>query len=159
MIDQICRDLEKHKHWLCKLTKHPEDLFQDGVMALLTIDESRIIKLHQAGKIDAYFSRTVKNIAADEYRKREVEIVFTDELDSVPAEMYNLPRTETEIKETLINSIKGYWYDKTIFSLYLEKESVRAVARKTGIPFPSLAKTIKKCKQDILNDFITRKVG
>lgn len=158
-IDDICRSLESHKQWLSRNTKHPEDVFQDGVVALLTQGESEIKRLHKQGKLHAWFHVTLKNIIINQHNKLSVEVVYTDQLDHIPSHEYNLPKTEKEIKDKLIKSVKGYWYDKAIFYLYLEKESVRGVARKTGIPFQSLAATIKKCKEDILNDYITTKVG
>ena len=155
-IDQICTELETHKRWICKVSKHHEDIFQDGVVALLSQDKNKIIDLHQRGKLNAYFRKIIKNILSAEYRKKKIEVVLTNEFDYIASCSYSLPKSESEIKEIIINSIGGYWYDRIIFSLYLEKESIRRVSKKTGIPFQSIAKTIEKCKNNLLNDYVTR---
>lgn len=52
--------------------------------------------------------------------------------------------------DNVANEMDGlYWYDRQILELYIKLGNYRAVQKETGIPFPSVYKTVQKAAKQI----------
>ena len=78
-------------------------------------------------------------------REKNTIIVDLDYLYKIESDQAN---TETYLK--IEDELKTmYWYDRKIFEIITEGESISKLSRKTGISYHSLYKTFKKVKNKI----------
>jgi hypothetical protein len=132
-----------------------------------------INRIKEINKIKDYDKRLAEII---DYKEKIIS-AFKDDMDDLFA-IADLTETKTEQKEVVIKTIiqlsiafdeeqqekmdydflcdsvaeavEGlYWYDKQILELYIKLGNYRAVEKETGIPFPSVYKTVQKATKQI----------
>jgi len=142
---------KKHKVWVdivCSFGCNPqtaEDIVQEMYI--------KIHKKKQAGlNIDYgdndfnyyYVFKTLKNLFYDLKRKQnKVKIIDIEYCNNMSSNdnFIDYQIAYNEIKKTLN---KMYWYDKKVYELIEQGQSVAQLSRKTGIPYYSLYNTYKK---------------
>ena len=121
-----------------------KDLYQETLLILLECSEDYFQKIKC---IECFFIKiadrnwnSVTSRFYYKYRKKETFEIHEHEYD---------PEVDDTIKQIERKIKKEYWYDRRLFEIYLQEGSCRAVSRKTGIPFQSVALTISKLKKRI----------
>jgi len=145
---------EKHRDWLGIVASFgcnkemAEDIVSDMYL--------RIAQLLQKGKDISYqddinhfyIFRTLTTIFLD-YKKRENKIPFIN-IDDVYDQSIEQDLDYTLISEEydkILNEL--YWYDRKIYEIVQDGESISELSRKTSISYYSLYNTYKKVKTKI----------
>lgn len=131
-----------------------DDLRQDVILRICELPDEKIQHLHETKTLEFYTVRVILNTINNpnskfykDFRSTSVDIELSEcaEFDTFKE------RWIKEVKEDkAINEIKNlYWYNKELVELYLKHGNYRAVHAETGIPFPSIYKTIQKSLKEI----------
>lgn len=135
---------------------HPEELQEDlkseVFLVLCEMDEDKIKGLYERNELKFYIVRIMLNMIKSDrstfykqYRNHtEFEPSYTkpDEIES------------TDYIDKLSTKLEGlHWYNKEIIKLYAVdfKRNARELSRKTGIPYMSIIRTLKKTKTELKN--------
>tara|TARA_R110000868_G_scaffold392431_1_gene663055 strand:- start:3558 stop:4034 length:477 start_codon:yes stop_codon:yes gene_type:complete len=129
---------------------HPdycEDIIQDMYLKIYLHLKSGKSILYIDGTINYYYIfKVLRSLYFDIKRKEknisfiDLEILYKMESDSEHTVLY------AEIQDELKNM---YWYDRKIFEIITEGESIASLSRKTGIRYESLYNTYVKTKNKI----------
>lgn len=144
---------DDHQKWVNMLLHfgcHPdsqEDLIQDMYLKMYLRLRSGGSFIVEDNQINYYFIfKVLRSIFIDKIRKEKnihfVGIHILHKMESEPdnTKLYN------KLEDTLKNM---YWYDRKIFEIVTEGESIRKLSIKTGIRYDSLYRTFKKTKSKI----------
>lgn len=176
--DQIITHLTKVKYIqaACHIAGElRDDLFQHIWVKILEIEPLKIEDIYKKGYLDFYILRMIRNEATNknnpflrgiilqktesnwQYKNAEYlsdgdfnvrrENEFISDLEPYDHEADNqFETTLCQVKEKLKTL---YWYDRTIFELYLTHKSLRKVSAETGIKYGAIHQTITKVKKQI----------
>lgn len=98
-----------------------------------------------------YIFKTLRTLFIDFKRKgKNIHMVSLENIESLEADVDYEDKYKTVQKE--LN--KMYWYDKRVFLLVNDGESIASLSRKTKIPYYSLYNTYKKVKDRLLKKII-----
>lgn len=131
-----------------------DDLKAEVVLILLETEEQRLIAIHEAGALKYYTVRVIINLIQSKtsrfyklYRQQlnEINDRFAYEETDIEERA-----TREEVEERAMKEIDNlYWYNAGIVKLYLKLGTYRAIQEDTGIPFPSVYKTVQKSFKEI----------
>lgn len=138
-----------------------QDLRQEVALVLLEYDKDKLNEIVNRGKNDLRFwivRVSINQVTTNGrflYKMKEfskyVKFIYLDDFarfHSVTEEPEESFESKIEKANKINEKLKTLeWYDQRIFSLYLEKGSVRKVAIQVGIPPTSIFNTIKKVKK------------
>lgn len=135
-----------------------DDLRAEVILILLETDEQRLIAIHEAGALRYYTVRIIINLIQSKtsyfykkYRQQFVELNDTGRGFRAEEETDIEERaTREDMEEQAMREIDNlYWYNSGIVKLYLKLGTYRAIEEDTGIPFPSVYKTVQKSFKEI----------
>jgi len=142
---------KKHKVWVdivCSLGCNPqtaEDIVQEMYIKIHKKKQSGLNIDYGDNDFNYYYVfRTLKNLFYDLKRKQnKVKIIDIEYCNNMSSNdnFIDYQVAYNEIKKTLN---KMYWYDKKVYELIEQGQSVAQLSRKTGIPYYSLYNTYKK---------------
>ena len=143
---------DKRNKWnaiLINLGCHPdscEDIIQDMYLKVYDqLNEGKNIKYNDS--INYYYIFKILRSLFIDLRRKEKNIIVVD-MKSMTKIENNEPNTDVYLQ--VENELKNmYWYDRKVFEILTEGESISALSRKTGISYHSLYKTFKKVKKKI----------
>jgi RNA polymerase sigma factor (sigma-70 family) len=144
---------EKHKTW-CEIVRSfgcnpetAEDIVQEMYIKIGKLVEKGTDISYGEGVNYFYIFRTLTSIFLD-YKRKESKtgIIGLDELEiQIPDE------EEVQYKEEYDKVLEGlaelYWYDRQVFEIIENGESISELSRKTNISYYSLYNTYKKVKK------------
>ena len=129
---------------------HPdncEDLIQDMYIKFFEKLKSGGDILYKKKAINYYYVfKVLRSIYVDSKRKEKVVMYLNikdlDRLDSDP--------DNTDLYDSIEGHLKKmYWYDRKVFEIITEGESIRQLSHKTGISYHSLYNSFKRTKNKI----------
>lgn len=155
-----------------------DDLFQHIWVKILEIEPLKIEDIYKKGYLDFYILRMIKNEAYNKNNTflkmvksdRNPEFfmphlvlgasgIYEGDFHSDPQRQFldntepydheadiQFEKTLCRVKEKLQSL---YWYDKTIFELYITHKSLRKVSAETGIKYGAIHQTVTKVKKQI----------
>ena len=142
---------KKHKVWVdivCSFGCNPqtaEDIVQEMYIKINKKKQSGLNIDYGDNDFNYYYVfRTLKNLFYDLKRKQnKVKIIDIEYCNNMSSNdnFIDYQVAYNEIKKTLN---KMYWYDKKVYELIEQGQSVAQLSRKTGIPYYSLYNTYKK---------------
>ena len=142
---------KKHKVWVdivCSFGCNPqtaEDIVQEMYIKIYKKKQSGLNIDYGDNDFNYYYVfRTLKNLFYDLKRKQnKVKIIDIEYCNNMSSNdnFIDYQVAYNEIKKTLN---KMYWYDKKVYELIEQGQSVAQLSRKTGIPYYSLYNTYKK---------------
>ncbi len=142
---------KKHKVWVdivCSFGCNPqtaEDIVQEMYIKIHKKKQSGLNIDYGDNDFNYYYVfRTLKNLFYDLKRKQnKVKIIDIEYCNNMISNdnFIDYQVAYNEIKKTLN---KMYWYDKKVYELIEQGQSVAQLSRKTGIPYYSLYNTYKK---------------
>ncbi len=142
---------KKHKVWVdivCSFGCNPqtaEDIVQEMYIKIHKKKQSGLNIDYGDNDFNYYYVfRTLKNLFYDLKRKQnKVKIIDIEYCNNMSSNdnFIDYQVAYNEIKKTLN---KMYWYDKKVYELIEQGQSVAQLSRKTGIPYYSLYNTYKK---------------
>jgi len=144
---------EKHKTW-CEIVRSfgcnpetAEDIVQEMYIKIGKLVEKGTDISYGEGVNYFYIFRTLTSIFLD-YKRKESKtgIIGLDELEiQIPDD------EEVQYKEEYDKVLEGlaelYWYDRQVFEIIENGESISELSRKTNISYYSLYNTYKKVKK------------
>tara|TARA_R100001460_G_scaffold28282_3_gene56692 strand:+ start:1610 stop:2086 length:477 start_codon:yes stop_codon:yes gene_type:complete len=145
--------VDKRKKWINILyhfgcePKDVDDILQDMYLKVFEkLNEGSNINYKDDSINYYYIFKILRSIFVNMKRKeKNTIIVDLDYLSKIEGDQAN---TETYLK--IEGELKTmYWYDRKIFEIITEGESISTLSRKTGISYYSLYKTFKKVKKKI----------
>lgn len=145
--------VDKRKKWfniLLHFGCHPDDcddIIQDMYLKVFNkLNEGANIKYKDDSINYYYIFKILRSLFIDSKRKNK-NIIFID-LDVLYKMESDQANTETYLK--VENQLKMmYWYDRKVFEIITEGESISKLSQKTGISYHSLYNTFKKVKNKI----------
>lgn len=142
---------KKHKVWVdivCSFGCNPqtaEDIVQEMYIKIHKKKQTGLNIDYGDNDFNYYYVfRTLKNLFYDLKRKQnKVKIIDIEYCNNMSSNdnFIDYQVAYNEIKKTLN---KMYWYDKKVYELIEQGQSVAQLSRKTGIPYYSLYNTYKK---------------
>ena len=142
---------KKHKVWVdivCSFGCNPqtaEDIVQEMYIKIHKKKQSGLNIDYGDNDFNYYYVfRTLKNLFYDLKRKQnKVKIIDIEYCNNMSSNdnFIDYQVAYNEIKKTLN---KMYWYDKKVYELIEQGQSVAQLSRKTEIPYYSLYNTYKK---------------
>ena len=145
--------VDKRKKWINMLLHfgcYPDDfddIIQDMYIKVFErLNEGGDIKYNDDSINYYYIFKILRSLFVNmKRREKNTIIVDLDYLYKIESDQAN---TETYLK--IEDELKTmYWYDRKIFEIITEGESISKLSRKTGISYHSLYKTFKKVKNKI----------
>ena len=145
--------VDKRKKWfniLLHFGCHPDDcddIIQDMYLKVFNkLNEGANIKYKDDSINYYYIFKILRSLFIDSKRKNK-NIIFID-LDVLYKMESDQANTETYLKvERHLKMM--YWYDRKVFEIITEGESISKLSQKTGISYHSLYNTFKKVKNKI----------
>lgn len=151
--DEMQLLVNKKKKWfniLMHFGCHPdhcEDIIQDMYLKVFSkLNQGADIK-YKNGSINYFYIFKILRSLYIDIKRKEKNIVFI-EIDL----LYKMESHEfnTDLYLKIENELKRmYWYDRKVFEIINEGESIRKLSKKTGISYHSLYNTFKKVKNKI----------
>jgi len=145
--------VDKRKKWfniLLHFGCHPDDcddIIQDMYLKVFNkLNDGANIKYKDDSINYYYIFKILRSLFIDSKRKNK-NIIFID-LDVLYKMESDQANTETYLK--VEHQLKMmYWYDRKVFEIITEGESISKLSQKTGISYHSLYNTFKKVKNKI----------
>ena len=180
IVNEIANDKE-YKNLCRKFSPQLfEDLYQDLMVILLQYDESKLILLHETGKIKFFiikilmnqsrsstspFHRIYRNVNNDIYYDRLMSNDHFDgsRVDDPLQKLSNIIDDSSDIithdlidkTESLITLYSAVsednYYRAKLFELYVLHGSIRKLSRQTNIPVMSIQRSLNDFRTDIKN--------
>jgi len=125
-----------------------EDLKSEVFLIIAELPEDKLINLYDSNGLKFYMVRIILNLATGtdkryygKYRNF-VEYKQVDMAEEIDNDI---------IDKAVVEFNKLYWYDKEIFTLYIERfnSNAKELSRATGIPYMSIIRTINKIKKEL----------
>jgi len=117
-----------------------EDLVHDVFLKFYTMDETFILHLQAANKLQHYILRSIHNAELDILRQGK-KVILTETFKDIP-------ENQTDDISEFVNAVKKLpWYHEAVINLYAQEGSIAKVSEKTGIPKSSIFETIKASKK------------
>lgn len=144
---------EKHKTW-CEIVESfgcnpetAEDITQEMYLKIGKLVEKGTDISYGDGVNYFYVFRTLTSIFLD-YKRKESKtgIIGIDELD-MQFEGSEDVEYDKEYEKVLQGLAELYWYDRQVFEIIENGESISELSRKTNISYYSLYNTYKKVKK------------
>lgn len=144
---------EKHKTW-CEIVESfgcnsetAEDIVQEMYLKIGKLVEKGTDISYGDGVNYFYVFRTLTSIFLD-YKRRESKtgLIGIDELD-IQFEGEEEVEYDKEYEKVLQGLAELYWYDRQVFEIIENGESISELSRKTNISYYSLYNTYKKVKK------------
>ena len=143
----------KHKEWIEIVSSFgcnkeiAEDLVQEMYIKIQLKLEKGLDIYYNEKEINYYYIfKTLKTLFYDLKRKgKKVTMVSIDDLHLTTTDI-NYDEPYNKIKEKLS---KMYWYDRKVFEIINEGESIAEFSRKSKIHYYSLYNTYKKVKSKL----------
>jgi DNA-directed RNA polymerase specialized sigma24 family protein len=144
---------EKHKTW-CEIVESfgcnpetAEDIVQEMYLKIGKLVEKGTDISYGDGVNYFYVFRTLTSIFLD-YKRKESKtgIIGIDELD-MQFEGSEEVEYDKEYEKVLQGLAELYWYDRQVFEIIENGESISELSRKTNISYYSLYNTYKKVKK------------
>lgn len=144
---------EKHKTW-CEIVESfgcnpetAEDIVQEMYLKIGKLVEKGTDISYGDGVNYFYIFRTLTSIFLD-YKRKESKtgIIGIDELD-MQFEGDEDVEYDKEYEKVLQGLAELYWYDRQVFEIIENGESISELSRKTNISYYSLYNTYKKVKK------------
>lgn len=145
---------KKHKQWVeivqtfgCNKST-AEDLVQEMYIKVKKIiDKDQDIMFNEDEENYFYIYKTLKSLFLDLKRKEQKVKVFP--LEDLHKDLID---SEYVDYENIMNSVqdelgKQFWYDKKVYEIIDDGESISELSRKTNISYYSLYNTYKKVKK------------
>lgn len=135
-----------------------EDLRQEVILIICELPDEKLIGLYERGELEFYTVRVMLNHlknSSNSFSKKFRNIChplpekdIKDDID------FEERKIREMIEEMAIQEIdKQYWYNKGLIALYCKHGNFRAIEKETGIPWPSVYKTIRNTFNEIKNKF------
>lgn len=137
-----------------------KDLYQESILALLEYPDSFFETLRCP---ECFFIKIVErswNSKTSRFYYKYCKQQHTSLEYDIAEETYDTDsdqKTEQQCMHIKQQLDQQYWYDRIIWDMYQIEGSTRKVGRRLGIPFRSIANTIKKVKQSIYENTIISK--
>ena len=147
------RLFEKHKTW-CEIVESfgcnpetAEDIVQEMYLKIGKLVEKGTDISYGDGVNYFYVFRTLTSIFLD-YKRKESKtgLIGIDELD-IQFEGDEDVEYDKEYEKVLQGLAELYWYDRQVFEIIENGESISELSRKTNISYYSLYNTYKKVKK------------
>lgn len=144
---------EKHKTW-CEIVESfgcnpetAEDIVQEMYLKIGKLVEKGTDISYGDGVNYFYVFRTLTSIFLD-YKRKESKtgLIGIDELD-MQFEGSEEVEYDKEYEKVLQGLAELYWYDRQVFEIIENGESISELSRKTNISYYSLYNTYKKVKK------------
>jgi len=144
---------EKHKTW-CEIVESfgcnpetAEDIVQEMYLKIGKLVEKGTDISYGDGVNYFYVFRTLTSIFLD-YKRKESKtgLIGIDELD-IQFEGDEDVEYDKEYEKVLQGLAELYWYDRQVFEIIENGESISELSRKTNISYYSLYNTYKKVKK------------
>ena len=148
---------ENHKEWLLMAQKMgigdlAEDIVQDTYIRIIRLNYIEGIVKDDGSLNKFYMWLSIRAVHVDYLRSNPMQLVSLDEVQK-DYEQEDLEKHESfeRIHKKIQEEIDTWhWYDAMLFRVYMEgNESMRDIAKKSGISLTSIFNTIKNCKERI----------
>lgn len=127
-----------------------EDLKAEVFLVLCEMDDDKIKGLYERNELKFYIVRIMLNMIKSDrstFYKQYRNYTEFDLTHQKPDEVEN-----TNYIDKLASKLEGlHWYNKEIIKLYAVdfKRNAKELSRKTGIPYMSIIRTLKKTKDEL----------
>ena len=178
MRDKILVELyndKMYKLYAKKLSANlADEMISELMLAMCSLDESRLIELHGRGELKYYAMACLRNMVTNKYspfkkmfNNDNLEI-FHDVLEDTDDECNEMDYNDVDdlledIREFLddrTDNVDGTWFDEVLYSLYFnEGKSFRQIAKETSIPTSAIYNSVKETQRLINDKFKTRYDG
>lgn len=164
--------VEKHDDWIDIVKSlagrdydYAEDVVQDAYIRIHKyIEKGRDLSYGEDGVNTFYFYLTLKSVFFGDMRESSVEnkderVHLTDNIlmefvDNVDNPDFECKYSDELIKEVFLEISSWDWYDRNVFIAYFTTDnSMRKMAKETGIGLHSLYAYIKRGREIILDKF------
>lgn len=144
---------EKHKTW-CDIVKSfgcnpetAEDIVQEMYLKIAKLVEKGTDISYGEGVNYFYVFRTLTSIFLD-YKRKESKtgLIGLDEIEAQFEDDEEVPY-QKQYDKILEGLAELYWYDRKVFEIIENGESISELSRKTNISYYSLYNTYKKVKK------------
>ena len=149
---------DKHKQWIeivksfgCNKTT-AEDIVQTMYLKLIVYSQRGIDFMYDDKDVNYYYIfKILRGLFGDLVRKEKK--VHHINLDDIQIEhSFNDVNYEKAFKKVNDKLKKIHWYDKKVFDLIQEGESILQLSKKTSIGYSSLYNTYNKVKNKLKNE-------
>lgn len=172
-LEELAKDESAKKFARIHAGEYADDIFQDALVAMLELPQSKAQKIEEDNAVPFYFRQVIYNLSNRMYRPNGIadsrmitgiDIEIEDEpksidtyqegndIDSYIDRGYKNLKVHPEVIRKL-NSLS--MHDRETFLLYMEIGSFRKIEKLTGINYVSIHRTVKKV-QDELRPILNR---
>lgn len=131
-----------------------DDLRAEVVLILLETDEQKLVEMHAKKVLNFFTARIIINqifsTTSPFYKRYRQQLGEINDRIAYEETDIEERATREEAEERAMQEIDNlYWYNAGIVKLYLKLGTYRAIQEDTGIPFPSVYKTVQKSFKEI----------
>jgi len=149
--DKLCKDLLGSgicDYCVLQVPDYGEDLFQDCVIKMLSISDTKLFDIYSRGKHLDYFFLIARNTIYTYYKRKKVnwvELPTNFDLEDIEYEERGNEVIDI-INEWAEDRTSMWWYHSKLIKMYIEEGSYRKLAIKTGIPQNSISFSVREFK-------------
>lgn len=168
-ISELAKDESAKQFAVIHAGEYADDIFQDALLAMLELPESKVKQIEKDNAIPYYFRQVIYNMSKAMFRNNRVADSSTCSLSliesslSTECDTFDFEHDGNDIESMISDDYKNAklpkrivdklnemrFYDREIFLLYSELGSFRKVEKQTGINYVAIHRTVKKVQDEL----------